>query len=318
MASCSCRSVITPRSRRIRPSMGSALLREPAILAARRAGALPGRRSTLPGRLRVRGMMPATPRGHARAHCPLSRAAPGPRAGAGRPRQPRRPGPRRLPLAAIEDEYGTPAYEEVRQRLFKILEESRGKDYRGGTSCASTGRGACASCSSSTASGGGTCPSRWPTSAPRASASSPRSSRSSPRPRTPTPGRAPSSRRGLRPRPLQPPLHTERVIERAIESAALQATQLRQLEEIGRLERLQDILLRERVVTCYQPILRMQEGTVMGFEALSRGPKGSGLESAGELFEAARVHGSGSSSTASAATGRSSPRGGSPRTPRSS
>jgi len=36
------------------------------------------------------------------------------------------------PLAAIEDEYGTPAYEEVRQRFFKILEESRGKDYRQG------------------------------------------------------------------------------------------------------------------------------------------------------------------------------------------
>ena len=36
------------------------------------------------------------------------------------------------PLAAIEDEYGTPAYEEVRQRAFKILDESRGKDYRQG------------------------------------------------------------------------------------------------------------------------------------------------------------------------------------------
>jgi len=36
------------------------------------------------------------------------------------------------PFAAIEDKYGTLAYEEVRQRVFKILEEARGKDYRQG------------------------------------------------------------------------------------------------------------------------------------------------------------------------------------------
>ena len=62
-------------------------------------------------------------------------------------------------------------------------------------------------------------------------------------------------------------------------------------EELGVLERLQDILLRERVVTAYQPILRLQESTIMGFEALSRGPRGSGLESADALFGAAESHG---------------------------
>jgi hypothetical protein len=36
------------------------------------------------------------------------------------------------PLGRIEDEYGTRAYEEVRQRFFKIIDESRGKDYRQG------------------------------------------------------------------------------------------------------------------------------------------------------------------------------------------
>ena len=35
-------------------------------------------------------------------------------------------------LAAIEDQYGIDAYEEVRHRVFKILEEHRGKDYRTG------------------------------------------------------------------------------------------------------------------------------------------------------------------------------------------
>ena len=33
-------------------------------------------------------------------------------------------------LAAIEYEYGAEAYEEVRQRVFKLLGEQRGKDYR--------------------------------------------------------------------------------------------------------------------------------------------------------------------------------------------
>ncbi|HEX9203572.1 MAG TPA: hypothetical protein VF964_06385, partial [Vicinamibacteria bacterium] len=36
------------------------------------------------------------------------------------------------PLAVIEDQYGIDAYEEVRQRVFKILEEHKGKDYRTG------------------------------------------------------------------------------------------------------------------------------------------------------------------------------------------
>jgi EAL domain-containing protein (putative c-di-GMP-specific phosphodiesterase class I) len=88
-----------------------------------------------------------------------------------------------------------------------------------------------------------------------------------------------------------PLLHPERVVERAVEEALAQAAHLRRADELLVLERLQDILLRERVVTAYQPILRMQEGTIMGFEALSRGPRGSGLESAGDLFEAAQKYG---------------------------
>jgi EAL domain-containing protein (putative c-di-GMP-specific phosphodiesterase class I) len=45
------------------------------------------------------------------------------------------------------------------------------------------------------------------------------------------------------------------------------------------------------VVTAYQPIKRMKEGTVYGFEALSRGPRGSGLESADALFRVAEENG---------------------------
>jgi EAL domain-containing protein (putative c-di-GMP-specific phosphodiesterase class I) len=80
------------------------------------------------------------------------------------------------------------------------------------------------------------------------------------------------------------------MVERAIQEALAQAAHQRRSDEQLVLERLQDILLRERVVTAYQPILRMKEGTVMGFEALSRGPRGSGLETADALFGAASEH----------------------------
>ncbi|HEX9202468.1 MAG TPA: EAL domain-containing protein, partial [Vicinamibacteria bacterium] len=87
-----------------------------------------------------------------------------------------------------------------------------------------------------------------------------------------------------------PLLHPERLVERATAEALAQAAHQRRSEELLVLERLQDILLREKVVTAYQPILRLKEGTVMGFEALSRGPRGSGLEAADALFGAASDH----------------------------
>jgi EAL domain-containing protein (putative c-di-GMP-specific phosphodiesterase class I) len=194
------------------------------------------------------------------------------------------------PLATIEDQYGTPAYEEVRQRMFRILEESRGKDYRqGDLLCLDRPRG------------------------PRFLLALDRKRRRSvplsiadlrtARSRVVS-SLAPNIARAAFPYIKTPPrldvghglavynplLHTERVIERALEEALLQAAHHRRAEEFAVLERLQDILLRERVVTAYQPILRMQEGTIMGFEALSRGPRGSGLESAKTLLDAASDH----------------------------
>ena len=87
-----------------------------------------------------------------------------------------------------------------------------------------------------------------------------------------------------------PLLHPERIVQRAVAEALDFAAHQKKADAITVLERLQDILLREKVITAYQPILRMKEGTVMGFEALSRGPRGSGLEAADTLFEAAADH----------------------------
>jgi EAL domain-containing protein (putative c-di-GMP-specific phosphodiesterase class I) len=79
-------------------------------------------------------------------------------------------------------------------------------------------------------------------------------------------------------------------VERALEEALVQAAHQRRAEDLLVLERLEDILLRERIRTDYQAIRRMREGTVMGFEALSRGPRGSGLESPDVLFAVAKDH----------------------------
>jgi EAL domain-containing protein (putative c-di-GMP-specific phosphodiesterase class I) len=197
-------------------------------------------------------------------------------------------------FATIEDEYGTVAYEEVRQRIFKILDEARGAKeggYRqGDIVCLDRPRGL-----------------RFlffldrkrRRTVPLAVADL-RIAR----------GRVVSSledklSRAAKPYVKQRPpldvgyglalynplLHAERVIERAIEEALAQAAHLRRADELGVLERLQDVLLRERVRTDYQAIFRMQEATIMAFEALSRGPKGSGLESAKELFKAAEENG---------------------------
>jgi EAL domain-containing protein (putative c-di-GMP-specific phosphodiesterase class I) len=195
------------------------------------------------------------------------------------------------PLAGIEDQYGTSAYEEVRHRAFKVLDESRGKDYRqGDILCLDRPRGlrfmlfldrkrrrsvalsvADLRCArgrivSSVVPGIGRAAFPYIKGAPRLEVG-----------------------HGLA--VYNPLLHTERAIERSLEDALAQAAHLRRADELLTLERLQDILLRERVATAYQPIIRLQEGTILGFEALSRGPRGSGLETADALFGAATTHG---------------------------
>jgi EAL domain-containing protein (putative c-di-GMP-specific phosphodiesterase class I) len=193
------------------------------------------------------------------------------------------------PLSAIEDEYGAQAYDEVRQRLFKILDEARGKDYRAGDIlCLDRPRGL-----------------RFlflldrkrrrtvPLSVADLRTARGRlvSSLVDKLSRAAFPYvKTPRLEVGHGLAVYNPLLHAGRMIGRALEEALTQAAHQRQADEFLVLGQLEDILLRERVVTAYQPILRMQEGTVMGFEALSRGPRGSGLETAEALFGAAKNH----------------------------
>jgi EAL domain-containing protein (putative c-di-GMP-specific phosphodiesterase class I) len=198
------------------------------------------------------------------------------------------------PLATIEREYGAAAYEEVRQRVFKILDESRGKDYRqGDILCLDRTRGLRILFLLD----------RKRRRTVPLSVADLRTARQ----RVVSSLLSKLSRVGFpylkeAPNPESaydvgyglainnPLLHAESVVEQAIRAALCQAAQARAAEELGVLERLQDVLLRERVRTDYQAIFRMQEGTIMGFEALSRGPRGSGLDTAKTLFDAAKEH----------------------------
>jgi len=194
------------------------------------------------------------------------------------------------PLAAIEDEYGSQAYEGVRERVFKILDEQKGKDYRNGDILAldqprglrflffleRKRRRAVASSVADMRAARGRLMASLVDKLARAS--------------HPFLKPPPRLEVGYGVAVYNPLLHPGRMVERAIQEALVQAAHQRKSDEQLVLERLQDILLRENVVTNYQPILRMKEGTVLGCEALSRGPRGSGLETPDALFAAAKEH----------------------------
>ena len=195
------------------------------------------------------------------------------------------------PLARIEDDYGTAAYDEVRQRVFRILDEARGKDYRqGDILCLDRPRGlhflflldrkrrrTAPLSVADLRTARGRLVSSLAEKLPRAAYPYVKQD-------------IPALDVGYGLAVYNPLLHPDRVIERAVDAAAHQATLLRRVEEQSKLERLQDILLRERVRTDYQAIFRLQDRTIMGFEALSRGPRGSGLETPDALFDVAKAN----------------------------
>ena len=197
-------------------------------------------------------------------------------------------------LRSIEDRYGLQAYEEVRQRMLTIIEDARGKDYRAGDIlCLERPRGlrflfllerkrrrnVPLSVADLRAARARVMSSLVPSIARAAFPYIKPGDRSD----------RPEVGHGLA--VYNPLLHPARMVERAFEDALAQAAHQRRSDELLTLERLQDVLLRERVVTAYQRIFRMQDDTILGCEALSRGPRGSGLDTADAMFTAARSHG---------------------------
>lgn len=59
-------------------------------------------------------------------------------------------------------------------------------------------------------------------------------------------------------------------------------------ESLG--DELMEILSNGDIRTVFQPIVSLKDGAVMGYEALSRGPENSVLESPSNLFDVARIH----------------------------
>jgi EAL domain-containing protein (putative c-di-GMP-specific phosphodiesterase class I) len=193
-------------------------------------------------------------------------------------------------LAKIEYEYGSEAYEEVRGRVFKLLSEQRGKDYRAEDLLALDAprglrfilvldrkrrRGVPFGSADLRVVRTRLVASLVPNLAKAA---------------FPYLKTAPDIEVGHGLAIHNPLVHTERLISHAFHDALEHAAHERRADAIEMRERLQDIIVRGKIVIAYQPILLMKDRTLLGFEALSRGARGTGLEAADDLFGAAEEH----------------------------
>lgn len=195
------------------------------------------------------------------------------------------------PLEVIEEQYGSDAFGEVRQRLFKILREQKGKEYRnedvltldrpGGLRFIFFLERKRRRSNATTIADLKIVQSRMTASLV------PNLGRASfPYFKTP-----PRIEVGYGMAVYNPLLHPSRIALTAFREALEVARHLREADRLLARERLLDIILRERVVTAFQPIMGLgPDRTVLGFEALSRGPKGTGLERADDLFGSATEH----------------------------
>ena len=85
-----------------------------------------------------------------------------------------------------------------------------------------------------------------------------------------------------------PLIRLRRLLHRLINEAEEMAYLQHPRTEIKSKERLQRIILEEDITTLFQPIVDLQSGKVMGYEALTRGPSGTVFEPPLLLFSLAR------------------------------
>ena len=88
-----------------------------------------------------------------------------------------------------------------------------------------------------------------------------------------------------------PQVRVERLVYRALAEAAAAASSQEEKRVAAQREAFASILRRKSIETVYQPILDLSTGRVVAWEALSRGPAGTGFESPEVLFEYAARHG---------------------------
>jgi EAL domain-containing protein (putative c-di-GMP-specific phosphodiesterase class I) len=84
-----------------------------------------------------------------------------------------------------------------------------------------------------------------------------------------------------------PLIMTERVVSRLVGEAWESVRVEKMQADFQARCRLQDLLLGQQIATVCQPVLDLQRGGRLGFEALSRGPQGTPLHDPVKLFEAA-------------------------------
>jgi len=193
-------------------------------------------------------------------------------------------------LESIEYEYGTGAYEEVRQRVFRLLVEQKDKDFREADSLALwQPHGLCFVLSLDRKRRQGLALGATDLKLLRRRVLA-----------SIAPGLARAAFPYLKSTPRvdvgctmaihNPLVHPARILDRARREALEQAAHFRRAALLEDLERLQDVLAGERIVTAYQPIISLEGRSVLGFEALSRGVPGGGFETADRLFSAADEH----------------------------
>ncbi len=91
---------------------------------------------------------------------------------------------------------------------------------------------------------------------------------------------------------LHSPLESvERLVLRLIDEARHSAELRRRLRERAERDDLLEIIYNRTVWTAFQPIVEIGTSRVVGYEGLSRGPRGTDLESPGALFGLAARHG---------------------------
>lgn len=89
-------------------------------------------------------------------------------------------------------------------------------------------------------------------------------------------------------RPFQrPEAQLRRLVQLALASAHFERERLRQETR----EEFERILLEEKISPTYEPIVRLSDGSVIGFEGLARGPVGSRLHTPMALFKTAEIWG---------------------------
>lgn len=84
-----------------------------------------------------------------------------------------------------------------------------------------------------------------------------------------------------------PLIKEERLILKLIEEARRMAHFQSYRLEVKNKEILQEIILKEDIHTVFQPIVNLQERSILGYEALTRGPRGTEFESPYMLFDIA-------------------------------